>query len=131
MGLLIQRPAIICINFLLLLTYKEVGKEERLERNRQVREGKIKRSNLAAESLREAWAARLGLEARVGRRRATVEHVFTHLRLSLEVFDVEQIRGPLHPDFYTEVDWRPIERLDELPVSRLTRKVFAAVSSDR
>lgn len=45
--------AIICINFLLLLTYKEVDKEERLERNRQVKAGMLKRSNLAVDSLRE------------------------------------------------------------------------------
>ena len=45
--------AIICLNFLLLLTYKEVGKEERLERNRLAKEGKIQRKSLVAESLRE------------------------------------------------------------------------------
>ncbi|MHC4414710.1 MAG: MFS transporter [Planctomycetota bacterium] len=44
---------IISINFLLLLTYKEVGKEERLERNRLAREGLLERPNLARESIRE------------------------------------------------------------------------------
>jgi len=44
---------IICINFLLLLTYKEIGKEERLERNRLIKAGKMKRSNLFRESLHE------------------------------------------------------------------------------
>jgi MFS family permease len=45
--------AIISINFILLLTYREVGKEERLERNRLVRDGQLERPNLAAESIRE------------------------------------------------------------------------------
>ncbi|MHC4827802.1 MAG: MFS transporter, partial [Planctomycetota bacterium] len=44
---------IICLNFLLLLTYKEVGKEERLERNRLAREGRLERPNLAKESIQE------------------------------------------------------------------------------
>ncbi len=44
---------IISCNFLLLLTYKEVGKEERLERDRLRREGKLKDDNLFVESLRE------------------------------------------------------------------------------
>lgn len=44
---------IISINFLLLLTYREVNKQERLERNRQVRAGLIVRPNLVRESLRE------------------------------------------------------------------------------
>ncbi|MHC4946908.1 MAG: MFS transporter [Planctomycetota bacterium] len=44
---------IISINFLLLLTYREVGKEERLERSRRIRAGELERSSLAAESIRE------------------------------------------------------------------------------
>lgn len=44
---------IICVNFLLLLTYKEPGKEERLERGRLEKAGKLKRKNLVAESLLE------------------------------------------------------------------------------
>ena len=44
---------IISCNFLLLLTYKEVGKQERLERARLRREGKLKQESLWIESLRE------------------------------------------------------------------------------
>jgi POT family proton-dependent oligopeptide transporter len=45
--------AFICLNFLLLLTYKEPGKEERLERRAQVKSGKVVESGLLMESLRE------------------------------------------------------------------------------
>ncbi len=45
--------AIISINFLLLLIYKEQGKEERLARNKKVKAGKIKQDSLVVESLRE------------------------------------------------------------------------------
>lgn len=45
--------AVICLNFLLLLTYREPGIEERLARQQRVREGRQKQSNLALESLRE------------------------------------------------------------------------------
>jgi len=45
--------AFICLNFLLLLMYREPGKEERLERQRRIREGKEKQSSLVMESLRE------------------------------------------------------------------------------
>jgi dipeptide/tripeptide permease len=45
--------AIISLNFLLLLTYREVGRAERLERNRAAREGRVQRPSLARESLRE------------------------------------------------------------------------------
>jgi dipeptide/tripeptide permease len=44
---------IISVNFLLLLIYKEVGKEERLERARLRREGKLDDDNLLVDSLHE------------------------------------------------------------------------------
>ncbi len=44
---------IICLNFVLLLTYKEVGKEERLKREKDIKEGDKKRDSLAVESLKE------------------------------------------------------------------------------
>jgi dipeptide/tripeptide permease len=45
--------AVICCNFLLLLTYREPGKEERLARQQRIREGKAKQSNLALATLGE------------------------------------------------------------------------------
>ncbi|MEO7592575.1 MAG: MFS transporter, partial [Byssovorax sp.] len=45
--------AIICLNFFMLLTYKEPGKEERLERARLEKSGQLQRKNLVAESLLE------------------------------------------------------------------------------
>jgi MFS family permease len=45
--------AIICLNFLMLLIYKEPGKAERLERARVRKEGKVKEESLARESIRE------------------------------------------------------------------------------
>ena len=45
--------ALICINFLLLLTYKEPGKAERLAFRAKVKSGEVKESNLFVESLKE------------------------------------------------------------------------------
>lgn len=45
--------AIICANFILLLTYREPGKEERLERARLIKLGSLKQSNLVVDSLHE------------------------------------------------------------------------------
>lgn len=44
---------IICCNFLLLLTYKEPHKEERLAHAKLVKEGKAKQDNLLVDSLKE------------------------------------------------------------------------------
>jgi len=45
--------AIISLNFLLLLTYKEQDKEARLEHRAKVKSGEIKEDNLALDSIRE------------------------------------------------------------------------------
>ena len=45
--------AVICLNFLLLLTYREPGIEERLERNARVARGELQRTSLWRESLAE------------------------------------------------------------------------------
>jgi len=45
--------AFICLNFLLLLTYREPGKEERLARQQRIREGTEKQRSLFVESLNE------------------------------------------------------------------------------
>jgi dipeptide/tripeptide permease len=44
---------IICINFLLILLYKEPGKAERIERQRDEKERKVVQKSLARESMRE------------------------------------------------------------------------------
>jgi proton-dependent oligopeptide transporter, POT family len=53
--------AFICVNFLLLLTYREPGKEERLARERRIRDGQERRRNLVVESLGELRKPHLAL----------------------------------------------------------------------
>jgi MFS family permease len=53
--------AVICCNFLLLLTYREPGKEERLARRARIRSGQEKERNLALESLTELKKPHLAL----------------------------------------------------------------------
>jgi MFS family permease len=53
--------AFICLNFLLLLTYREPGKEERLARQQRVRDGHEKQRNLALEAMGELKKPHLSL----------------------------------------------------------------------
>ncbi|MFT7583266.1 MAG: hypothetical protein ACI9MR_004953, partial [Myxococcota bacterium] len=78
---------------------------------------------------------RLGLDAAIGSHLATVEHLFTHRHLTLDVYGVEKPQTlPMHAtkplDFYTEQRWVPLGELGDdtaLPLSTLTRKVLRAV----
>ncbi len=75
---------------------------------------------------------RLGLSVEVGPHRATVEHVFTHRRLTLDVYEVA---GPLRdePDVSWYSAWRWLDpagpSAQPLPLSRLTDRVLAAIGS--
>jgi proton-dependent oligopeptide transporter, POT family len=53
--------AVICFNFLLLLTYREPGKAERLARQQRLRDGQEKQGNLALEALAELKKPHLAL----------------------------------------------------------------------
>jgi proton-dependent oligopeptide transporter, POT family len=53
--------AVICCNFLLLLTYREPGKEERLARQQRLRAGAEKQRSLAREALAELRKPHLAL----------------------------------------------------------------------
>jgi MFS family permease len=53
--------AVICLNLLLLMTYREPGKEERLARRQRIREGKEVERNLALDSLVELKKPHLSL----------------------------------------------------------------------
>ncbi|MCX6890831.1 MAG: MFS transporter [Verrucomicrobia bacterium] len=53
--------AVICCNFLLLLTYREPGKEERLARQQRLREGAEKQGSLVLDTLAELKKPHLAL----------------------------------------------------------------------
>jgi dipeptide/tripeptide permease len=53
--------ALICLNFLLLLTYREPGQEERLARRQRIREGKEPERSLAREAIAELRKPHLAL----------------------------------------------------------------------
>jgi len=70
---------------------------------------------------------RVGVSTRIGARLASVEHVFTHRHLTLEVYGVTSHEGDLTPAWYTDARWVAPDQLSSLPLSRLTEKVLAAV----
>lgn len=86
-------------------------------------------------ALAAAFSARAGLDVAVGDLIASVDHQFTHRRLSLEIFALAP-RGPLPTKptpstFYKALAWVPVREIDapdtRTPLSTLTRKVLAAV----
>jgi A/G-specific adenine glycosylase len=72
--------------------------------------------------------ARLGVTLRQPRPVGEVLHVFTHLRLTTQVFEAELVGSPLAAD-YLELRWVPSAEVDSLALSTLARKLLQAHGS--
>ncbi len=80
--------------------------------------------------LAEHLNTRLGLEGEVGPHLASVEHVFTHRHLTLEVYAVSAVGGASGADtmsWYTDARWLEEDGFAAIPLSRLTEKVLTAL----
>ncbi|HNC98632.1 MAG TPA: NUDIX domain-containing protein, partial [Myxococcota bacterium] len=69
--------------------------------------------------------ARLGVTLRQPRPVGQVLHVFTHLRLTTQVFEAELVGSPQAAD-YLELRWVPSAEVDGLALSTLARKLLQA-----
>ena len=92
--------------------------------------GEIAADSTRPAELRKHFKERSGLNVTVGARLASVQHIFTHRRLTLEVYRVSSYEGTPNAQWYTEVRWVDQESLASLPLSRLTEKVLNAVGHD-
>ena len=92
--------------------------------------GEIEPDDTRPAGVRRWLKERTGLQGEVGPRLASVQHVFTHRRLTLEVYRVTAKTDDLRAHWYTETRWVDRDALDEIPLSRLTQKVLTAVGHD-
>jgi A/G-specific adenine glycosylase len=75
-------------------------------------------------SLAKALKKRVGLEGDVGISRGHIQHVFSHRRLDLEIFEFHSATSPTLLEFYQDCRWVHPSELSKLPLSSLTRKVL-------
>ena len=94
-------------------------------------QGAVERADDRRDALAQAWRERLGLMPEILTPRGQVKHVFTHRRLTLDVFDVKLKATPAARAFYTDVRWVTPDDWRDLPVSRLARKVHALTEVGR
>lgn len=89
--------------------------------------GEVSPDDDPSSALAARLGERLGLGAQVGDHLASVDHVFTHRRLSLQIYAVPSVSGRPENLWYTESRWVDPEALDGVPLSSLTRKVLTAL----
>ncbi len=93
--------------------------------------GEIESRSSRKQELVRWLGERAQVRATIGPHLASVEHTFTHRQLTLEVYAAAS-SGSTGRElaWYTDARWVDPGELDELPLSRLTTKVLAAVGYD-
>ncbi len=70
---------------------------------------------------------RLGTSVAAAEEKATVRHIFTHLKLDTRVFLVELGGAPsANPDNYTDLRWCTVEEAEGMAISTYARKLLRA-----
>jgi A/G-specific adenine glycosylase len=87
--------------------------------------GELEAGEGAAGALARTLAERLGLQFAEARLLGSIEHVFTHLRLRLHVFDCRGVRGRVRLRHFSEHRWLSLPALAALPQGGPTRKALA------
>jgi A/G-specific adenine glycosylase len=92
--------------------------------------GKQERDETLPHCLRRELREELGVKVRVGAKFATVDHAFTHFRITLHVFACNPMRGNPQPIGAAAVRWVRIKNLTDFPMGKADR-IVAGLLRDR
>jgi A/G-specific adenine glycosylase len=79
------------------------------------------------QGLRRRVREELGIGVRVGRALTSVDHAYTHFRITLHAFRCARRNGKPRAIGCDKVQWVKPDRLDDFPFSRADRKVIEAL----
>jgi len=88
--------------------------------------GFIEDTENTADSLKQIVKKELDISIRVGRQSASVNHVYTHFRLTLQSYDCHLLKGAPKPLACQDWCWASSSDLKKLPLSKIDRMILAA-----
>ena len=93
--------------------------------------GKVERGESLEEGLRREIREELGIEIKVGRPVAQVEHAYTHFRITLYAYECRVVRG--RPRAIEVADWRWVQfdELDNFAFAVTDRKIIRVLQEER
>ena len=69
----------------------------------------------------------LGIEIEVGSRLITIEHAYTHFKVTLNVFNCKHLSGEPQPLESDEVKWVTLDEIDEYPFPKANSQIIEAM----
>ena len=89
--------------------------------------GKIEPGETVEECIRREIQEELGIEIAVGDRLITVDHAYTHFRVTLNVHHCRHLSGEPQPLECDEVRWVTLNDLDQYPFPKANLKIIEAL----
>lgn len=75
----------------------------------------------------EIWLDELGIAIEVGKHLITVEHIYTHLHVTLIVHHCDYVSGTPQPLECDEVRWVTLAEIDEFPFPEANAQIITAL----
>ena len=91
--------------------------------------GKIELEETIQECIRREIAEELGVEIEVKEHLITIEHIYTHLRVTLTVHHCQLLAGIPQPLESDEIRWVSLDELDNYVFPEGNRQIIAALKS--
>lgn len=89
--------------------------------------GKIEPEEAVEDCVRREIKEELGIEIEVGDRLITIEHAYTHFKVTLNVFNCKHLSGDPQPLECDEVKWVTLAEIDQYPFPKANGQIIEAL----
>ena len=93
--------------------------------------GKIEPDESVEDCIRREILEELAVEVEVGEHLITIDHAYTHFRVTLIVHECHLLRGEPQPIECDEVRWVTLEEIDQFPFPKANTQIIAALRGHR
>ncbi len=91
--------------------------------------GKIEPGETVKECVRREIKEELGIEIEVGDRLITIDHAYTHFKITLNVFNCRHLSGDPQPIECDEIKWVTLDEIDQYPFPKANSQIIAAMKA--
>jgi len=91
--------------------------------------GKIEPGETVEDCIRRELQEELAIEVEVGDRLITIDHTYTHFKVTLNVFHCRHIGGEPQPIECDEVRWVDVAELEQFPFPKANGEIIEAIKA--
>jgi A/G-specific adenine glycosylase len=89
--------------------------------------GKIEPNETVEACIQREIQEEIGIEIEVGDRLITIDHTYTHFRVTLNVHHCRYVSGEPQPIECDEVKWVTVDKLDQYPFPKANIQIIEAL----